>query len=501
MPLGPKIRVPWEHPRTPEQNDENWRWLNRLQEDDGSGTRWATLVIAASDSTPAGQATADYVCTGSNDAATINAAILALTDRASTTSLGRIVLLEGTYRIGATAIQTSALAGRALHIQGMGGGTGHTTTRGATYILAPSGSAFSFVGSGAASGSSVEITDVHVVGGGATAAIKGQDCPMRIERCTVTNSGTGGAISQSNTTGASGITHIVNCIVASTHASGSAISVDVGAGLDEPIFVIGNRVSQAGTTVPAISCGNNISTIPSYMVADNYVLGGSAGIFIRGNSTEASAVSGNVVRNASIGYLIAGYSHVVSGNSAISCTTGFSTANAIDAQYIDFTGNNIYGCTNAFLLPSGVSVTIIGNKAALCSNAYTISGGVTGTFVGYNDFGGTTGTDSGTSTTFASGVPSGGTSQFVLKKLSGTSGDFGWALDPAIDAIAAKGSVLVGTAADALASVTPTKDAQLFVSDSAQTTGVKWGRRLFVQTTDPALSITPDLGDIWIDTT
>jgi len=67
------------------------------------GNRTATLVVAASNSSEAGKAAADYVCSGqhavsprSGDQDTINAAIAVV---AALPGGGRIVLLEGTYQI------------------------------------------------------------------------------------------------------------------------------------------------------------------------------------------------------------------------------------------------------------------------------------------------------------------------------------------------------------------------------------------------------------------
>ena len=61
----------------------------------GSAWRYATFVIAASDSTALGQANADYVCDGTNDQDEINTAIAL----ATTSGFRRILLLEGTFSI------------------------------------------------------------------------------------------------------------------------------------------------------------------------------------------------------------------------------------------------------------------------------------------------------------------------------------------------------------------------------------------------------------------
>lgn len=62
----------------------------------GVGSKqYATYVVAAADSTPSGRANADYVCTGSNDEATISEAMAAR-------GLSRVLLLEGHYKIDST---------------------------------------------------------------------------------------------------------------------------------------------------------------------------------------------------------------------------------------------------------------------------------------------------------------------------------------------------------------------------------------------------------------
>jgi parallel beta-helix repeat protein len=63
----------------------------------GMPPRAATLVVAASNSSAAGKASADYVCTGTNDHTVINSAITALG-----TNAGKVVLLEGLFAIAAS---------------------------------------------------------------------------------------------------------------------------------------------------------------------------------------------------------------------------------------------------------------------------------------------------------------------------------------------------------------------------------------------------------------
>lgn len=499
-PLGPKVRVPWEHPRLPAHHDENWRWLLRQFDDDaGVGTRWATVVIAASDSTELSKSTADYICTGSNDQTTIKKAIDLLETRSSTTGVGRVVLLEGTFTLSASIV-VNALGARLLAIVGMGGGGIAGLTIGATRVTCTGDECFDLNGSGVSAGSTVILQDMHI--NSSVGCVVTRDMPTILRDCTLTGGGSG--YTSSSGLGTTGGTRIINNAIAVT--GGDAIQVSGPTGFDAPVLITDNQITVSGNN-RGITCGNNVSTTPSYLVSDNYIVGGGAGnsgigIELHGNSIENCTVGGNIIKGMGTGVSAGGYRHTISGNLVDGCATGFSTGG--DSQYPAFLGNSVVNYTGvAYSLGnSSIRPTVIGNKAANGgTSACSVGAGTTNAFVGYNDFGGGTISDLGTSTTIVSDLPTGGATNFVLKKNSGTTGDYGWALDPAIDAIAGKGSILAGTAVDALTSVTPTKNASLFVSDSTQAAGVVWGRRLFVQDTDPALTITPDLGDIWIDTT
>ncbi len=76
------------------------------------GANAATIVVAASDSK--NTASADYICTGTDDQNKINAAIAALPSGG-----GKIVLLDGTYNISGAIIVKKAN----VTIEGMGNGT------------------------------------------------------------------------------------------------------------------------------------------------------------------------------------------------------------------------------------------------------------------------------------------------------------------------------------------------------------------------------------------
>ena len=516
-----RLQLPWKRPEThgkldmdkleatlnalEERINANSVYLNRTDWGKGDGTRWATIVIAASNSSSLSKETADYVCSGSGDQVTINTAITALlAERTATNPAGRIVFLEGTYNFTAQ-ISVNNLSGRHLIFQGMGAGGYGSSLGGTKFNNTGSGAIFGFAGSSSSSGSSVTIEGIHMVSGGTTAIINAVDMPITVRGCALSSTGSGGCISQTNTTGTSGGTRILDNIIQSSAAGAPCVKVDVGSGLDTPIIVRGNYISGASTSV-GVDCRNNISTIPAYGVVNNFIEGcTSTGIGIRlaGNSTEDCMVANNVVRNCGTGIQAAGYRHTITGNTVYNCTTGIGGASALDMQYTQISGNNVESCTTGFVVVAGaVRVTIIGNKAANCTTSYTVAATASNTFIGFNDFGSSgAGTDAGTGTQLPQGLTAGGTINQVLKKNSSADYDASWALDPAIDAITAKGDMLVGSAADTLTVLGAGRDQTIVQSDSSQASGRKNGPAIYVQSTDPSLTYTTAVGDIWIDTT
>lgn len=63
----------------------------------GGGGGAPTVVVAASDSTEESKARADYICTGTSDENTIQAALTAI-------STGRVLLCEGVYSISTAGV-------------------------------------------------------------------------------------------------------------------------------------------------------------------------------------------------------------------------------------------------------------------------------------------------------------------------------------------------------------------------------------------------------------
>lgn len=93
------------------------RWAQEF--DIGSGKQYATYVVAASNSTDAGRAAADFRCDGVADDVEINAALALLDISAAPLAGGKVLLLEGSYKIANTLFMTAGYQ----TLQGMGKGT------------------------------------------------------------------------------------------------------------------------------------------------------------------------------------------------------------------------------------------------------------------------------------------------------------------------------------------------------------------------------------------
>lgn len=491
----------------------------------GKGSRWRTIVIAASDSSAAGRKGADYRCSGVGDEAVINAAIAALETRAATASLGRIVLLEGTYSLAAQ-ITVNTLTRRQIAIEGMGSGTGQSiavggTVAGTVLVLAStSDNAIFCGGSSASSGSTVIIENLAVRGGSSSPLIAGRDMTMVVRNCNVIQTSTGGGIQQTASTGAAPNTRIEKCSVVCTGGgSGSGIEAQVGPapGGATSAHIEGNYVEMASTSAKAVALGNNGGTVPNYLVRGNHLVGPgtsgtSFGIGTLGTSVQRCVVEGNLIVNFNTGVSLSGYQHVVVGNAINSCAVGFQDA-VFQLDYSLIGANNIYGCTTGVNIGStgGTSCTgnsIIGNRISQGTSAIVIGSHATATGLYANDInsGGTV-TDGGTSTRTLTGLPAGGTAGQLLTKNSATDYDASWTtyVDTVLAAIAAKGDLIVGTAAGTItnlqlsaATAGDSYSGQILLTDPTSVTGLKWGPTVTVGNVAPT---SPKAGDIWIDTT
>ena len=478
------------------------------------GTRWRTIVIAASDTH--NKSGADYVCSGTSDEATINRAITDLEAHASSASLGRIVLLEGNYTCSGR-ILINALGARVLAIEGMSGNSQSDNSVGGTRINSSetTNNAIDIAGAGGDVGSCVIIENIELRSASTAAAIGSRDMTIKVNNCRITNTA-GDGITQSNSTGGSSNTVIDNNYV--TAAGGKrGISVSAGPTRGNVSYVRNNvvNISGAGT---GIQTGNDLSSTPSYHVSDNTVYSSSTtsstGIQFSGTSTQNNVCVDNFVFKAAVGISMAGYKNIIANNLIEQCPIGIRDgAFQLDASFI--VGNHIID-------PSTVGITIgtqnctrngiLGNKvvgyATTVPLACQVNGLAVGTHVYYNDFdsGVTTPiSDSGSGTLTAFGIPSGGSAGQLLAKVTSASGDVAWVTDYVQAAISAAGDLIVGTGANAFTALHkagtlpmgPTWSQRILV-DTSDAPGVKWGPTVTVGTVAPT---SPQPGDIWLDTT
>lgn len=98
---------------TAEQNANDYTDQQIAKIPPSVGQRTATLVVAASNSSPKSKDGADYVCTGTDDQTTINAAIGALPPGS-----GKLLLLEGLYTVSGSINLVSNMI-----LEGMGAAT------------------------------------------------------------------------------------------------------------------------------------------------------------------------------------------------------------------------------------------------------------------------------------------------------------------------------------------------------------------------------------------
>lgn len=84
-------------------DDKLGAWIEVSRAPAGGGKQYATFVVAASDSTDADKANADYVCDGTADQVEINSALAATTP----STYQRVLLCAGTYNLSATVTMTT----------------------------------------------------------------------------------------------------------------------------------------------------------------------------------------------------------------------------------------------------------------------------------------------------------------------------------------------------------------------------------------------------------
>lgn len=400
-PLHPKFQIPWEFPdrSTPDaaKHAENWRWLSRLlDEPNAAGTRWATVVVAANNSTQASRSTADYVCTGVADQSVINNAITTLEALATTQSPGRIVLLEGTYVINAP-ILINTLGRRTITIQGMGSG-GMQNPLGGTIggsVINYTGSADNAItlgGNSASSGSTVILDNLQIIGSSSAPLIGSRDMTLVMRGVDIEQGGTGGGIQQTASTGSAPNSRVEKCnVICTGGGSGSGIEVQIGPATGGPTHVEGCYVQMASTSATAIALGNNSGSLPTYIVRGNECVGPgssgtSRGVGTLGTSLQHCVIEGNSISAFATGISMSGYSHLINDNNITSCVTGISAA-AFQLDNTLIAANNVFGATYGVRLEttSCTRNTVSGNSLIGSTAGVRLGSGCTNTGVFGND--------------------------------------------------------------------------------------------------------------------
>lgn len=520
---GVSLPFPWIHGLTRRQQHEIWSDFQALDRS-GTGTRWATLVIAASDSTKKSRDKADYVCNGSNDSAKIQAAVDDLKDRGTP---GRIVFLEGTYTL-TESIDLDCNEYQELVLQGMSSGwAGDTTIYGASKIIGPGSGDPAIMLSGAGAASNDQPTygflNLSIEGNGDNAIELQHNhyAKIVVDHCALR--------------GNAGIATSVNTLASNLIEASITNSRIVGTGNYAIILASCKKVTIAnnflvGATNGGICLNQAGGDATDSIITGNNITGsGTSGVFCDwDNSVNGSRIS--ILSNKINGTFTYGvnFSRVDDGmigdNHILRCTTGIYLGSTCNRTQI--IGNGIIGGTNGVALNAAAAQTsIVANSVRnLSGTALSISASATNTREIGNDWGGFTITDSAPDTVHDSpGSDSdtvaltrargnGGTSyeRHRINFIEGANVDISVA-DDAVDdeidvtiaatdssatAAAAKGDILVGIAAGTVSRLPVDRDGQILISDSGTATGLKWGPKLTVSKDAPT---NPKPGDIWMD--
>ncbi len=253
------------------------------------GARPATLVIAASDSSEAGRAGADLVCTGVDDQDTINAAITAVAELPVD---GTILLLEGTYSTSGAILMRNGTA-----LRGMGESTVIDSNHGDAAIRSGETGAYNYT-------VRVEVSDLRIDGNKSSvsaAAIALNANGARYTNLVIYGSWKG--ITGSGATNAFGYDiHVNGCTFSSIERD--AVALEVGG------LVSGNRF---------FSCTTGVSGGRGLVVSGNAFSNCDTSIRV-----DDADVIGNVIRDAQgIGIETFGGGTTIVGNVIIGNAAGF----------------------------------------------------------------------------------------------------------------------------------------------------------------------------------
>ena len=444
-PLGAyqKVRLPNHFPKTPEDHEDNIRELERIDWGNATGTRWATIVVAAPDSTANSKATADYVLTASGGTNTLSTIVTAMLARSLP---GRIIFLEGTYSISALTMTFGA--GDELVFQGMG----NSDTGPSAIITASSSSALLTANGTTSAASFFGVQNIGVVNTGSGQAIVTNKVGLIADNSYFSSAGR--TLDLSGGASGPGVQSIVrNCYIRSTSSSGTARGIVVTNDNGGSI-IHGNHIVMSSTTGSrgmSIFSGGGWS-MTGIRITDNYVTGAAQGIYLL-DTTDASNVKDFVVANNTITTCTTGIQLEGVNGGVIEGNMIYANGTGINATGPGIIGNSRVLITSNLLLDNTADhikintstlgtrdIAVIFNKVrgTTSGGSITIGAGCTNCAMAYNDtYGAGTVTDSGTATRreadFFTGtgtgglLPTGGTSGQALLKNSSSNYDASWA--------------------------------------------------------------------------
>lgn len=384
----PKINLPYVDPKGDYESAQNWRYLNHVDWG-GTGGRWGTVVIAASDSTVASKAGADYVCVGGSDQLTINSAISTIINR---TEPGRVVFLEGTYTLSGSIV--AALSGlKTIAFVGMGGGT---QDKGSLITINTSSAAFSITGPSAAS-SSVVFRDIAATNTSSGRALSTNGARAEAHGCYFASTGGVAINTDGGLSGLGGGSHFSHCTVA---AATRGISINH----EYDTIITDCTVSVTDSAGRAIAFNSDAAYTVRGVIANCRVQGPggtSWGIALNNGSAdgtfvEDSLVQGNVVRGFGSGILLNGSKNcTIVGNDVAGCGIGIEGTNVgivgnsrvlITSNYIyDSTGTAHVRIANTTIGTSDIAILYNKMRGTTPANAVVINSGCQDCAVAFND--------------------------------------------------------------------------------------------------------------------
>lgn len=291
----------------------------------GAGKQYATFVIAANDSTDDGKESADYTCDGTDDHSEINTAL----SQSTTSGYMSVLLLEGTYTIGASIDQMQS----GCTLKGQGDGT--------ILRLKNSYNSSSPV-IGISSVSDIEVSNLQI---DANRDGQASGAPDGIALSAVTRgiiSNVTGIEADGAGIGLYGSCSDIHVVEWAIDNCAHGVYVDTCSNIVVASCVITNILSGDGIF---------LSDTPSSAIVDNLVdTAAYDGISVHGSGSVGVVVSGNVCKDCYNAGIVIGSSGDASENIAVS-------------------GNSCSGCSSSagIMVEDGVNVAVSGNA---CDDNY-----------------------------------------------------------------------------------------------------------------------------------